>query len=277
MEHVYGQLLFNPKSPLTVGFCKEYKIHWNADPDICERLIEKPATVLEQEGVLAEVNVVLRRYIVANAVLSLEDRIREIEGDEESVKESTEKAKDNLRRVSGYKESQKNRSKIDVNNKIAKSKQQIREKNELVSFQCFMRETTPNQRNKTAKLSLKNTDFAVTTRYFPVMENYGESQISMYKEFSKVLEERFHYSQLTSQSDVEIEGMSSDASDKEKYLEQPSYLFARLDILKNVDIFLGNSWVLDREDLLVVYPYHVHLKNYVNTFRAKYQERHGRL
>ncbi|MGD8641715.1 MAG: hypothetical protein PVG89_13870 [Gammaproteobacteria bacterium] len=277
LEHVYGQLLFNPKSPLTVGFCKEYKIHWNADPDICERLIEKPATVLEQEGVLAEVNVVLRRYIVANAVLSLEDRIREIEGDEESVKESTEKAKDILRRVSGYKESQKNRSKIDVNNKIAKSKQQIREKNELVSFQCFMRETTPNQRNKTAKLSLKNTDFTVTTRYFPVMENYGESQISMYKEFSKVLEERFHYSQLTSQSDVEIEGMSSDASDKEKYLEQPSYLFARLDILKNVDIFLGNSWVLDREDLLVVYPYHVHLKNYVNTFRAKYQERHGRL
>ena len=99
----------------------------------------------------------------------------------------------------------------------------------------------------------------------------------MYNELSKVLEDRFHYSQLTSRSDVEIAGVSSDASVKEKYLEEPSYLFSRLDILKNVDIFLGNSWVLEREDLLDVYPYHVHLQNYVNTFRTKYQERHGRL
>jgi hypothetical protein len=99
----------------------------------------------------------------------------------------------------------------------------------------------------------------------------------MYNGFSKTLENRFHYSQLTSRSDVKIEGVSSDASDNEKFLEQPSFLFSRLDILKNVDIFLGNDWVLEREDLLVVYPYHVHLQNYVNRFRVNYQERHGRL
>ena len=140
-----------------------------------------------------------------------------------------------------------------------------------------MQASTPNQKNKKSKFSLEKTDFTVTTRYFPVIGNYGESQIAMYNEFSKVLEDRFHYSPLTSRSDVEIEGVSSNASDKEKYLEEPSYLFSRLDILKNVDIFLGNSWVLEREDLLGIYPYHVHLQNYVNTFRAKYQERHGRL
>jgi hypothetical protein len=99
----------------------------------------------------------------------------------------------------------------------------------------------------------------------------------MYNEFSKVLESRFHYSQLTSRSDVKIDGVSSEAADNEKYLQEPTYLFTRLDILKNVDIFLGNNWVLEREDLLEVYPYHVHLQNYVNKFREKYQERHGRL
>ena len=285
MEHVYGQLLFNPKSPLTVGFCKEYQIHWNSDPDVCERLAQAPESVLEDEGMLAEVNLVLRRYNIANAILSLEENIREIENAQVSIKENandnfnkdTEKPGDNVKVVMEEKESQTKKSKIDVKSKIAKSKQQIRKKNELVSFQCFMQASTPNQRNILSQFSLKDTDFTVTTRYFPIIENYGESQISMYNELSKVLEDRFHYSQLTSRSDVEIEGVSGDASDKEKYLEEPSYLFSRLDILKNVDIFLGNSWVLEREDLLGVYPYHVHLQNYVNTFRTKYQERHGRL
>ena len=277
LEHVYGQLLFNPKSPLTVGFCKEYTIHWNADTDVCERLVEAPATVLEDEGVLSEVNLVLQRHNIANEILSLEESIREIEGDKANVKQGTEKSQDITNNVSDDQGSQKRELKIDAKSKIAKSKQQISRKNELVSFQCFMQATSPDQRNQTAQFSLKDTDFNVLTRYFPVMENYGESQISMYNEFSKVLEERFHYSQLTSRSDVDIEGVSSEASDKQQYLAEPSYLFSRLDILKNVDIFLGNSWVLEREDLLGVYPYHVHLQNYVNTFRAKYQERHGRL
>jgi len=275
MEHVYGQLLFNPKGQLTVGFCKEYQIHWNAAPDVCERLAQAPATVLEDEGVLPEVNLVLRRHDIANSLLSLEESIRDIENINENVNANA--SKDHVKPVSEVKESHRDKSKIDVKSKIAKSKQQIRKKNELVSFQCFMQATTPGQQNKISKFSLKDTDFTVTTRYFPLKENYGESQIAMYNEFAKLLENRFHYSQLSSRSDVKIEGVSTDAADNEKYLEEPSYLFARLDILKNVDIFLGNSWVLEREDLLDVYPYHVHLQNYVNTFRAKYQERHGRL
>ena len=281
MEHVYGHLLFNPKSPLTVGFCKEYTIHWNSDPDVCERMTQAPASVLEEEGVLSEVNLVLRRHNIANAILSLEERIREIENVDQllkgNVKDNGATEKDALKRVTDDAQAQPKKLKIDVKSKIAKSKQQIRRKNELVSFQCFMQASTPNQLNKVSQFSLQATDFTVTTRYFQVIENYGESQIAMYNEISKVLEQRFHYSPLTSRSDVEIEGVSSDASGKEKYLAEPAYLFSRLDILKNVDIFLGNSWVLEREDLLDVYPYHVHLQNYVNTFRAKYQERHGRL
>jgi hypothetical protein len=274
LDHVYGQLLFNPKAKLTVGFCKEYKIHWNARPDVCERLANSPQTVLDDEGVLSEVSLVLQRHNTVNAILNLEESIRDIDNVNEIVKTGN---KANVKNASDENEVQKKKSKIDVKSKIAKNQQQLRKKNEIVSFQCFMQGTTPGQQNKISKFSFKDTDFTVATRYFPVQENYGESQISMYNEFSKLLENRFHYSQLTSRSDVKIEGVSSDASDNEKYLEEPSYLFARLDILKNVDIFLGNNWVLEREDLLGVYPYHVHLKNYVNTFRAKYQERHGRL
>ena len=280
LEHVYGQLLFNPKSQLTVGFCKEYQIHWNADPDVCERLVESPDRVLDEEGVLAEVNLILRRHNIANSILALEESILEVENSDDEAKQNSEKSKYNIEGVpgeAGKTLSQKNSLKINVKSKIAKNKQQIRKKNELVSFQCFMQANRSNQPDENRKFNFKDTEYTVSTRYFQILENYGESQIAMYNELSKVLESRFHYSPLTSRSDVEMESMRSDSVEKEKYLAEPSYLFSRLDILKNVDIFLGNSWVLEREDLLDVYPYHVHLRNYVNTFRVKYQERHGRL
>ena len=273
LEHVYGQLLFNPKSKLTIGFCKEYQIHWNSEPELCDKLASNPKSVLQQEDVLPEVELVLHRHDVANALLTLEESIRDIE----NVKENPEVLKEYTSGTVEGMVSEKKKTQIDVKSKIAKSKQQIRKKNELVSFQCFMRVTTPDHKTKVSKFNIDDSEFTVTTRYFPVLENNSESQISMYNEFSKVLEDRFHYSQLTSRSDVKIEGVSSEAADNEKFLQQPTYLFTRLDILKNVDIFLGNNWVLEREDLLKVYPYHVHLQNYVTKFREKYQERHGRL
>jgi hypothetical protein len=46
LEHVYGQLLFNPKSELSVAYCKEFKIHWDAAPDTCTRLASDPEAVL---------------------------------------------------------------------------------------------------------------------------------------------------------------------------------------------------------------------------------------
>jgi len=277
IEHIYGQLLFNPKSKLTVGYCKEYKIHWNAKPDTCDQLAANPQRVLQEQGVLPEVEQVLHRHDVANALLTLEDGIRDIDNAKKSSQKTPLNISDDSNRQGLYKTNSKSKAHVMVKSKIAKSKQQIRSKNEIVSFQCFMRATGSHQKSKFSKFELDNTDFTATTRYFPTLENNGESQISMYNEFAKVLEDRFHYSQLTSRSDVKIEGVSSEIPDNEQFLEQPTYLFTRLDILKNVDIFLGNSWVLERDDLLKVYPYHVHLQNYINKFRAKYQERHGRL
>jgi hypothetical protein len=281
LEHVYGQLLFNPKSKLTVGYCKEYKIHWNSEPEICERLASNPERVLQEESVLPEVELVLHRHDVANALLTLEESIRDIERDKGKDKGDSRQTKVNLpdyiEGVESQKMYAKRKGKIDVKSKIAKSKQQIRKKNEIVSFQCLMRATGSSQKSKVSRFTFDDTDFAVTTRYFPVLENNSESQLSMYNELSKLLDDRFHYSQLTSRSDVKIEGVTNEVPDVEKFLEEPAYLFTRLDILKNVDIFLGNNWVLERDDLLKVYPYHVHLQNYVDIFREKYEERHGRL
>jgi hypothetical protein len=44
-----------------------------------------------------------------------------------------------------------------------------------------------------------------------------------------------------------------------------------------VDIFLEPDWLSRRTDLLEVYPYHLHLKNYVRLFRKQYLLARGRL
>jgi hypothetical protein len=280
LEHVYGQLLFNPKSRISVGVCKEYKIHWNAEPDVCERLAINPEAVLLEEEVFSEVELVLRRHDIANVILDLDAKIKDIEKVENkplvAQTDAGEEKGGAASKNAGKSPAKEPKSKI-VTGKIAKDIQQRRKKNELVSFQCFMQENAPGDRSLANTLTLKDTEFVVRTRYFPLIESKGESQISMYRELSRVLEDRFHYSQLTSRSDVNLKGDSGDGPAKGRGLEEPSFLLSRLETLENVDIFLGNSWVLEREDLLGVYPYHVHLQNYVNSFRAEYHESRGRL
>lgn len=99
----------------------------------------------------------------------------------------------------------------------------------------------------------------------------------MYKEFSKLLEKRFHYSKLISQSDINVGYEIGNIFDESNTLKETSYLFTRLEKLKNIDIFLGNKWMYDRDDLLDVYPYHVHLQNYIKSFRSEYSKSRGRL
>lgn len=272
LEHVYGQLLFNPKSKLSVGVCKEYKIHWNSEPNICERLAKNPEAVLAEEKVLSEVELVLKRHDIANVILSLDEEIQEIDKSNDDPNVAQIDVTEATERI----QAKESKNKIVVS-KIAKDKQQIRKKNELVSFQCFMRTNGSNNINVEHNVKLKNTDFLVRTRFFPKIENNGESQISMYKEFSRVMEDRFHYSQLNSRSDINQKGEMGDLAIDKKQLEEPTFLFSRLEMLQNVDIFLGNNWILEREDLLGVYPYHVHLQNYVDSFRSEYHESRGRL
>ncbi|MDH5324363.1 MAG: hypothetical protein OEZ68_04290 [Gammaproteobacteria bacterium] len=268
-EHVYGQLLFNPKSDITVGFCKEYQIHWNSAPDTCQKLVANPVATLEQENVMEQLGLVLKRHDVTNAILNLEEQLQKLSRSSEQEQPGNDRSQNSADAQSG----QRTKGKI-IKNKIARGKQQIRSKNEIVSFQCFMQNSEFPATTATERFKMHGSEFEVRTRSFSLPKTKGDSQIAMYNELTKVLENRFHYSQLISRSDIDIAGSGVRDADQ---LNQPLYLLARLEILKNADIFLGNSWVLDREDLLDVYPYHVHLQNYVKSFREQYQQGHGRL
>ena len=47
--------------------------------------------------------------------------------------------------------------------------------------------------------------------------------------------------------------------------------------VRSADLFLGNDWLARRPDLLEVYPYHLHLQNFIEIFRRQYRQHEGRL
>ena len=269
LEHVYGQLLFNPKNEITVGFCKEYKIHWNAPVDMCDKIASDPVNIMRHENILDEVEIVLKRYRVTNELLNLEEQLKQIDETEEDtvIKDKSLLAIPTIG---------KQKNKI-VTSKIAKDKEEIRKTNEIVSFQCLMQQSKFNKKVSQNSFKFDGTRFNIKTRNFHPKQSNSESQVTTYRELSQLLESDFRYSRLTSRSDISVKDAATEASDNRRILNGPSFLFSRLDILNNVDIFLGNEWVLERDDLIDIYPYHVHLKNYVKSFRTTYKEHHGRL
>ncbi|NVJ61101.1 MAG: hypothetical protein HWE27_11970 [Gammaproteobacteria bacterium] len=272
MQHAYGQLLFNPNVNITAGFCKEYTIHWNAAEDACDQLATNPITFLTTEKVYQEVNLVMKRHDLAKIILALDDKLKEFETPESELDTTNEGIDSKL-----LNEQKKNEKGPITKSKIAKSEQQLRDKEEIVSFQCFVNKANGKSTTKKKNVVIQGTQFEVPTRYVTFMDSSEDSQIAMYKQVSRLMEDKFRYTQYNSQSELSVNRDPEATASENDFLAQPNYLMSRLEVLKNIDVFLGNEWVLKRDDLLEVYPYHVHLKNYVEKFRTEYEKEHGRL
>lgn len=60
VEHALGQLLFAARFGTTTA-CSNYRLHWGAPPDACDRLIREPESFLREQGAWREVAGVLDR------------------------------------------------------------------------------------------------------------------------------------------------------------------------------------------------------------------------
>jgi len=143
----------------------------------------------------------------------------------------------------------------------------------VVSFQCVMfggAEQAPVEHT----VALDGDALAVREVRMAPLGGDGASQIRLYKRLAELFAEGFGYGRLTS-----AESIGAKAADATMVaaFRDPSLLLTKLDLLRDADLFLGNEWLTDRPDLLEVYPYHVHLKNFVEIFRRQYQQHRGRL
>jgi hypothetical protein len=100
----------------------------------------------------------------------------------------------------------------------------------------------------------------------------GGSQIRLYKRLADLFAEGFSYGHLTSN-----ESIGAKPTNAALARTDTKQLLGKLDYLRDADVFLGNEWLLARSDLLDVYPYHLHLKNFVEIFRNQYKLHRGRL
>jgi hypothetical protein len=143
----------------------------------------------------------------------------------------------------------------------------------FVSFQCYIEAGgEPGQQRRAVTVGGQRFE-AEEVRMPPAARALSPLFIDRYDAVARLLVNGFHYGRLLSEAGLETgpaEGLAASFSGRD-------FLLTRLYGLESVDIYLGPGWIADRPDLLEVYPYQRHLKNYVQTFRRQYRQQRGRL
>jgi hypothetical protein len=244
LEHVLAQLVFNPSYKPIVAQCEEVVVHWGAPPDACVRLAADPVAALGELGALDAVRDVLRMRA----------------------------------------------TRIEMHRLDPARAREVPPAQQIASFQCLMFDPAaepaapprvtdpigaglgPAPINRT--LTLDGERFAVREARTKPLVADGSGQIRLYKQLAALMAPGFGYGRLTSNQAV-------DAAPEEDALanafRRPDFLLTKLDLLRDADLFIGNDWLAKRPDLLEVYPYHLHLQNFIEVFRRQYKQHAGRL
>ncbi|MGZ3429915.1 MAG: hypothetical protein ACXVCV_24865, partial [Polyangia bacterium] len=142
----------------------------------------------------------------------------------------------------------------------------------FISFQCYF-EGGVAAEHKTLPLQLSGHAFTVEEIHVPPSPAGATLYIDRYDAIARLFVHGFHYGALLSDAGIEpgaADGLQAAFSGHD-------YLLTRLHGLDSLDIYLDPGWIAARPDLLEVYPYERHLKNYVQIFRRQYARARGRL
>jgi hypothetical protein len=145
----------------------------------------------------------------------------------------------------------------------------------IVSFQCLMFDPgAPPAAPLERTLELDGERLAVREVRTRPLAGDDSSQIRLYKQLAALMAPGFGYGRLTSNQAV---GAAPEEAALAETFRQPAFWLTKLDQLRDADLFLGNDWLARRPELLEVYPYHVHLQNFIEIFRRQYKQHEGRL
>lgn len=255
LDHVLGHLLFDPREPITVGFCQEYKIIWGASKDTCERLMQNPKKTVQAEGLSQETWNIIRRFHVRKDIRTLNEKLAELD---------TEK-KDLHTLVTGTNGEHSTRIPPTVSR--------------ILSFQCLMVDeaTEPNAQVLSDKVDLFGDSAEVRRVQITPKDFEGKVSVNLYKKVAQLFSKGFRYTGFESNEKFQAQKSFEVNPELFDVKVNPNYAWSRLHFLKETDIFLGHEWVQEREDLMEVYPYYHHLYHFVNLFRENYQVQRGRL
>ncbi len=145
----------------------------------------------------------------------------------------------------------------------------------VISLQCLIVDDATAAAGVTVhKATINGEQFTIREARIKRLTADDATQIRLYKHLGDLLTEGFGYGQFTS---AQALGAAPEETAVAASFGDPIFLLTKLDLLRDADLFLGNEWLAKRHDLLEVYPFHLHLQNYVQLFRRQYQLKRGRL
>jgi hypothetical protein len=143
-----------------------------------------------------------------------------------------------------------------------------RQRGGSVSFQCYFEDVAAPATSMPFQLA--GRDFTVDELHVPPSPANAMLYTDRYDAVARLLVRGFHYGALLSEA-----GIQGTPGGMQAAFGGNDYLLTRLYGLDAVDIYLEAGFLVTRPDLLEVYPYQRHLRNYVQLFRRQYAR--GRL
>lgn len=141
----------------------------------------------------------------------------------------------------------------------------------FLSFGCYVEGDGPAE--VTTPLTFSELPFtADTVRVLPSLPE-GSLFVDRYDAVARLFVKGFHYGSLLSEAGLE----TGATGNVEAAFASSEFLLTHAYELDGVDIYVDPGWISRRPDLLHVYPYERHLKNYVEFFRRQYRRERGRL
>ena len=238
-EKTFGRLLFSPSYKPVVGLCQEYVIHWDAPYYACRDLAENPEAFLAAHVALKPVRHVITRHKRAQEFTELKELL----------------------------------ATRDENQKRLLNKGALGVVQQIVSFQCYMVQAQGAEGIREHSFALDGHPFQAFETIVGLQHGH-KNEMKIYHRLAALLSQGFRYGRLMSQSS---HTMLEDPKATLKMFDDHSFLLSQLEYLRNLDLFVDDSWLDTRADLLPVYPFHLHLRNFVEVFRRQYKMLRGRL
>jgi hypothetical protein len=141
----------------------------------------------------------------------------------------------------------------------------------FVSFSCYVEGN--GAARSSAGFTLDGHRFTAETQRVAPSPHDATLFVDRYDAVASLLVQGFHYGRLLSEAGL-AEGNVAGVADS---FAGRDFLLTRLYELDSLDLYLDPGWLAGRPDLLEVYPYERHLKNFVQTFRRQYRRERGRL
>jgi|GEM_PF-5042411 len=236
-EYVVNNLFFNPKIEPSVGYCRELKIHWNAQKQTCLNFKKEPIKTLTHYGILSETENLIKRR--KNMV--------ELHNFENETKSK------------GWKKRRKRQSsqlKID----------------RFMTFSCLSeRKDISKDRISNYSFNFLGEKMWAREAKIPEIQTSEKGEIKLYESLANLFVKKFEYNQFKSKSIIDAKKSEEEMIEK---FSDDDFLISKIEYLNSYDVFLGEDWLFD---LVNVYPLHLHLGNYIKLFRTELKTKKERM